>query len=94
MTTAPVDIDVKFRFPFRERGELDHELHSKFIRISKKITESPDVSDVYYEEDEPYGLYVEVVVPLNSALMERSMKELYDMLWASLSTLYSINECY
>jgi hypothetical protein len=93
MRGAPVDITATFRFPFREPGELDHELHSKFRRVEQLITNSPDVADTYYEEDEQYGLFVEVTIPMDSPLMTVSMQELYDKLWASLSTLYAINEC-
>lgn len=94
MSGAPIELEVKFRFPFRERGELDHEVHSKFLRVQREVTKSDDVVDTYYEEDEQYGLFVEVSIPLDSPMMGISLKEVYDRLWASLSTLYAINECY
>lgn len=94
MTGMPLDVETKFRFPFREKGESDQDLHAKFRRVQRLITANEDVVDTYYEEDEQYGLFVEISIRMDSVLVKKSIQELYDMLWSSLSTMYSINECY
>ncbi len=89
----PPDIGVRatLQFPFREREDDIQSLNRKFKVIHQQLKKLSEVDVCYYSEDEKYGLYIEVVVPMTSPGMQKTIRDLYTGLYSFLGKYYDIN---
>ena len=83
-----------FRFPIRHASDNDTTLDAKYRRVSARLNTMRGVHDVYHEEDEPYGLFVEVEIQMKSKIFHTPLSSVYKGVRAVLSDLYNIDECY
>ena len=90
-----VHFTLVMQVPARIGDEPDEVAEERYNEhISPILDEIPGVSEHYFSEGDPYGLYIEFEVdPYAQDIMQRSIESLYGSVCRALRIIYPIDHC-